>query len=132
MVDPTALSKYILAAFLIEAIVNLFMSIYKPVDGKQWWECLDYKILLAILMGELVSFGFGLDLMTVLGIPGAYWWFGILLTGLLVSRGSNFLHDLTSFIKSMKAQAEVNSALKKQNLLAKPSEEMVVQRSMPQ
>ena len=52
----------------------------------------------AIVVSILIAFGAGIDLFVVVGVPLNIPLLGILLTGLLISRGANFIHDLYSKI----------------------------------
>lgn len=48
----------------------------------------------AILVGILIAFGTNADIFQLLGIPFRVPYVGTVLTGLLISRGANFIHDL--------------------------------------
>lgn len=48
----------------------------------------------AIIVSLLLAFGAQLDLFELVGMPLVIPYVGIFLTGLLISRGANFLHDL--------------------------------------
>lgn len=50
----------------------------------------------ALVMSVLISFATGLDLLVLLEIDSSIPYIGVLLTGILLSRGANFLHDLIS------------------------------------
>lgn len=56
----------------------------------------------AMCIGMLLAVGTGLDIMAVLQIPVHIAYVGLILTGLLVSRGSNFMHDMFSKIQVLK------------------------------
>lgn len=105
------LEQFVVIAFLVEAIGNIMLKIYvPPTDNtvRPWYQAIDWKLLLSIVIGVTVAFGFNLDLMAVLGFNAAQW-FGVLLTGLLISRGSNFVHDLGQFINNLKQKAAVET-----------------------
>ena len=53
-------------------------------------------------IGLLLALGSGLDLMSMVGIPLKIPYVGLILTGLLISRGSNFMHDLLTKIAGIK------------------------------
>lgn len=109
MTDVPLLERFVLIAFLIEAVVNLLWNMYTADPAKKWWQCVNWKGLLAIFVGEIVVFGFGLDLFKILGFTGVAWWLGTSLTGLLVSRGSNFLHDVVQFVRNLKLKTEADN-----------------------
>jgi hypothetical protein len=96
----------LLLAFLVESLVEyLFGRLFDQVKGLN-----PYRWLLAYIAGAigiLGCFWYGFDLLFLLGGyldagtagPSA---FGIVLTGLAVGRGSNYVHDLVTrfFVKS--------------------------------
>ena len=47
----------------------------------------------ALLIGVLVAYTTGIDIMAIIGINMKFT-IGILFTGIIISRGSNFTHDL--------------------------------------
>ncbi len=56
----------------------------------------------AIVIGLLVAFGANLDILALFGINVVIPYLGIVLTGILVSRGANYMHDLISKMKNSK------------------------------
>lgn len=48
----------------------------------------------AILVGVLLSVLTGTDIMELVGVPMFIPYIGTILTGVLISRGSNFVHDI--------------------------------------
>lgn len=48
----------------------------------------------AIVCGLIVSFATNLDILSIVDIKTSVPYVGIILTGILISRGSNFIHDL--------------------------------------
>lgn len=79
-------------AFLVEAIVETLKMIYK--ENK-----LDKNIIVALTIGVLIALTVGVDIFKVLDIPTKIPYVGELLTGILISRGGNFIHDLFSKLK---------------------------------
>jgi hypothetical protein len=51
------------------------------------------------VVGILIAFGTGADIFQLLGIPFRFPVVGNVLTGLLISRGANFIHDLFKMLK---------------------------------
>lgn len=72
---------------LVEAVVEVIKSIYQ--DGK-----FNKVILLSILTGILFAFTLQVDIFKLLGIEVHINYVGIVSTGLIISRGSNFVHEL--------------------------------------
>lgn len=54
------------------------------------------------IIGVLVAINYNLDVMKVLGINGIIPYFGVICTGLCISRGSNFIHELLNKISNVK------------------------------
>ncbi|HHT66063.1 MAG: hypothetical protein ACOX25_05710 [Caldicoprobacterales bacterium] len=76
------------------AIAIVAESIWETIkmmgkDGKFNWDRIG-----AMIVGLLIAFGTGADLFQMLGIPFRIPYLGIFLTGMLISRGANFIHDL--------------------------------------
>lgn len=53
----------------------------------------------ALVIGVLIAVGAGLDLPAIVKIPVAIPYVGMVLTGILISRGANFIHDLVKKIE---------------------------------
>lgn len=83
----------IIAALLIEALVETGKMVVQ--DGKFSIDKL-VALAVAILFAVLAK----LDLLYLFGydVPA---WFGQVLTGILLSRGANFVHDLLKSIKNV-------------------------------
>lgn len=48
----------------------------------------------AIIVGLVIAFTTNLDILSIVGIESEIPYIGVVLTGILLSRGSNFIHDL--------------------------------------
>ena len=82
----TAFFAIFVMAMTITAVVDYTKMIVK--DKKIAWEN-----LLAIVLGILTAWAYQLNLFDVLGIKAAVPFISYLLTGILISRGSNWLYD---------------------------------------
>lgn len=98
----------LLLAFLVETTVEYFFGqACGRIAALQPYQWLLMYVAAAVGVGGAFLYGF--DLLYILGnflggseyIPGPSW-LGVLLTGLAIGRGSNFVHDLVSkfFMKS--------------------------------
>lgn len=89
-----------LMAFLVEAMSEYFFGLLcdhiKTLLPYKW-----LTAYIAAAVGVTGAFIYKFDLLSLLGAylgtAIAVTWFGILLTGLAIGRGSNFLHDLLRF-----------------------------------
>ena len=92
------------AAFLIEALVEyLFGQPFEHFPALKPYQWLLMYVSAAV--GVAGAFIYQFDLLSILssylGAPLSVTWFGVLLTGLAIGRGSNFLHDAVAkfFVK---------------------------------
>ena len=79
-------------AITVEALIQYGKTILEMLEKKQ------YKTfatqLAAILISVFICFAAGVDLCSLVGISFMVPWLGTLLTGIVVSRGSNYTSDL--------------------------------------
>jgi len=85
------LKGIIAAALLTEA---LWQTIKLLKNVKE----INKDVLGAIILGIIVAFAAKIDIFEILGIPIDIKYLGNILTGILISRGSNFIHDLLGSI----------------------------------
>ena len=74
-------------AVLIEAIIT-YMNQFFIEDGFCW------KMLLSIILGMTVAVAYKLDLPAYFNLKSDIPYIGCILTGILISRGSNYVFDL--------------------------------------
>lgn len=74
-------------AFLVEAVVDTFKLIYE--DNR-----VNVDKVMALMIGVLVALATETDIFGILGISTNIALVGTVLTGVLISRGGNFIHDL--------------------------------------
>ena len=86
----------LILAITVEALIQYVKTIFKMLEDKQ------YKTfatqLAAILLAVFICFAAGVDLYALVGVCFAIPWLGVLLTGIVISRGSNYTSD---FIKRL-------------------------------
>lgn len=90
------LSVFILAAILIESVVNVIQNLKAEETSWKYWLSLGLGLVISVL----VAFNWNLDLFKLAGfaeprIP----YVGEILTGLILSRGSNVASDLIGLIR---------------------------------
>lgn len=87
------LSQLAVLAFLVEALLQTIKPLYDKTKG---W---NRSALLSIGIGVLVCLLTGADLFKQVGLPIMLPFVGPVLTGIIASRGSNFLHDVFKFMQ---------------------------------
>ena len=86
-------------ALLVEAVIETFKPLWEPEKRTfGFFASLVGGILAAVVINYLA----GLDLFAWLGVPLSPAIAGVLLTGVLISRGSNFVHDLIAMALALK------------------------------
>ena len=96
-----ALIPILLLAAMGEAIWQTLKLVWEKDATKKFGKFHPDKIG-ALAVGILIAFGSGLDLPAMVGIPMSIPYLGIILTGILISRGAGFVHDLLTYLKSLK------------------------------
>ena len=84
--------KGIIAAALLTEALWQTIKLLKNVKE------INKDVLGAIILGIIVAFAAKIDIFEILGIPIDIKYLGNILTGILISRGSNFIHDLLGSI----------------------------------
>ena len=82
-------------AILTESIITYFKEFC--LNGN-----FSFSILFSITLGILISLAYKLDLPEYLNLKSSIPYFGSILTGILISRGSNYLYDILKSITSIK------------------------------
>ena len=93
-----ALSQIVVAAGLIEALIEIGKDVF--VNGK-----MDAIKIISVAVGIVFCFAFNLDALALVGFNSTIPYFGIVCTGILASRGSNFISDLFAKINDWKKNA---------------------------
>ncbi len=82
-----------LVAFLVEALLQTIKPIYDKETG---W---NMDKIISIIVGIVVCLVTNVDLFAELGFVVAVPYLGSVLTGVIASRGSNFVHDIFKFVQ---------------------------------
>jgi hypothetical protein len=88
------LLQYIIAALIVESLWETTKMFWQ--NGK-----FSHDRVGAVAFGELVASGANIDFMNAVGLPMHIPYVGMVLTGLLISRGANFMHDLLSNVNNI-------------------------------
>lgn len=83
------ISKMIMTAILIEGIITYFNEFL--VSGNAPWQ-----MIFSLILGIIIAMAYKLDLPKYIGLQSDISYVGSILTGILISRGSNYLYDLIS------------------------------------
>ena len=92
----------IFAAIVIEGLITYGKTLV--VDHKFQWQ-----VLASMLLGVLIALSFNIDLFAVAGIEAVIPFVGVVLTGVLLSRGSNYIFDLLSAISKAKTNSSTQN-----------------------
>lgn len=60
----------------------------------------NWKQILAAVFGIIVAVGYNLDFIALFGLESTIPYLGVVLTGLAISRGSNFIADLVKQVQN--------------------------------
>lgn len=95
--------------------MNVLALVVLALIGEAIWETLKMtwqqgKISIdrvgALLLGVALALGTGLDLLTIVGVPMKVPLLGVLFTGILISRGANFIHDILASINNVQQKTK--------------------------
>lgn len=85
----------VLAALLIESIVNIVENIKEKETNWKYWA----SLIIGIVISILVAINWNIDLFLLAGfVDGRFPLLGPVLTGIIISRGSNVVSDLIGLI----------------------------------
>ncbi len=77
----------IFMAIIVEGLITYIKELI--VGGKPQWQ-----MIVGIVLGITVAMVYNVDIFAILGIAAAVPYVGAILTGILISRGSNYIFDL--------------------------------------
>ena len=89
------ISKLITVCVLVESMVTYINSFF--VVGEP-----HYQMILSLVFGIFIAVAYKIDLLKLADIESAMPYIGSILTGVLISRGSNYIYDLMSKILQIK------------------------------
>ncbi|MBQ6144045.1 MAG: hypothetical protein IJI84_06195 [Clostridia bacterium] len=85
------ISKLITICMLVESMVTYINSFF--VVGEP-----HYQMVLSLMFGIFIAVAYKIDLLKLVNIESEIPYVGSILTGIIFSRGSNYLYDLMSKI----------------------------------
>jgi hypothetical protein len=90
----------IFGAIVVEAIVNIIQNVQERNASWQYWAALAG----GVVVGLVVSINYDIDIFKLVGLAGKVPVVGAVLTGLIISRGSNMVSDIVGRLNSWKAK----------------------------
>nr|WP_319488595.1 hypothetical protein [uncultured Caproiciproducens sp.] len=84
----------ILMAIIVEGLVTYAKTFF--VGGKFQWQQ-----LVGIALGVIAALAYNVDIFALLGITSGVPYVGAILTGILISRGSNYIFDLVKTLQNV-------------------------------
>ncbi len=97
------LNQLAVTAFLVETLLQTIKPLY---DKEKGWHA---DQVYAIILGIIVCLGTGVDIFALVGIPMKIPYLGMVLTGVLASRGSNVMHDIIKYLQGLGAGASLDA-----------------------
>lgn len=79
----------IIISIILEGLINTIKEVKKGKD-------INKVVLLSIVFGIIIAVATNINIFEILGIGVDFPYVGSIFTGILISRGSNFVHDLIS------------------------------------
>ncbi len=93
----------VVMAVLVEAFIEYAKSFIKMVSDGEIKTAITQVI--AVVAAVALCMAAGADLFAALGIAFAFPWIGIVLTGILISRGANYMSDFIKRLQNVKGGA---------------------------
>ena len=86
-------------AVIVEALIDYATTIFMKVDGKT---VIEWKKIAAIALGIFLAVAAGADFLAASGLDFQIPYVGMVLTGIFLSRGSNYVSDFLTMINTRK------------------------------
>jgi hypothetical protein len=87
-------------AIIVEALIEYAKSIGKAIVGGGWKTAVTQ--LIAIICAIVLCFASGADLFAAIGLEFVWPWLGVVLTGIIISRGANYVSDFITRLQGNK------------------------------
>lgn len=89
----------IVFAVLVEALIEYAKTVAKAFVGGEYKTAITQVV--AIVLGIVICFAGNADVFAALGITFSIKYMGVVLTGIFISRGANYMSDLVKRIQSL-------------------------------
>jgi hypothetical protein len=87
-------------AIIVEAMVEYAKSIVKACLGNGWKTAITQ--IIAVIGAIVLCFASGADLFLAIGLIFKWTWLGVVLTGIIISRGANYVSDFVKRLQGVK------------------------------
>lgn len=87
-------SGIIILSILVESIITYFQKFFE--NGN-----LSSNMILSIILGIVIAMAYELDLPKIMGFDSKWKFIGNILTGIIISRGSNYIYDILQSISNL-------------------------------
>ena len=91
-------------AIVVEAVIEYAKTIGKGFAAGEWKVAITH--LAAIVLGVFLCLLTGADLFGLVGITFTWRWLGYILTGIIISRGANYVSDFVKRLETVKTKEE--------------------------
>lgn len=95
----TGIIIFLMLALIVEAFIEYAKSIGKGFVSGEWKTAVTQ--LCAVAVALVLCFATGLDIFRLVGLEFAWPWLGVALTGVFISRGSNYAADFVKRLQSV-------------------------------
>lgn len=92
----------VFAAIVVETVVNIIKNLEEGNKSWKYWA----GRASSIVLGLVVAINYKIDVFVLVGLEGQVPIIGQILTGLIISRGSNVVHDVVDLLNSWRPSAE--------------------------
>lgn len=96
----TGIIIFLMLALIVEAFIEYAKSIGQAMESGKWKTAVTQLCSVAVAM--VLCFAIGLDIFKLVGLEFAWAWLGVALTGIFISRGSNYAADFVKRLQNVK------------------------------
>ena len=96
----TGIIIFLMLALIVEAFIEYAKSIGKAMESGEWKTAVTQLCAVAVAM--VLCFATSLDVFKLVGLEFAWAWLGVALTGVFISRGSNYAADFVKRLQNVK------------------------------
>lgn len=102
----SVITQFTILALFVETIVGIIKGFFKTELSPQM------DVLFSTIVGIVLAVGARVDILSTVGVPLTIPYLGEVITGFILSRGSNFVHDLLELVKTTRIKATRSASQK--------------------